>query len=56
MKVICAGFPKTGTKSLALALRHLGHSVHDFPEHMDQGFHTYLDFTQGRTGPEVATS
>ncbi|CAK8678810.1 uncharacterized protein LOC143470831 [Clavelina lepadiformis] len=32
MKVICAGFPKTGTKSLAEALRQLGFVVYDFIE------------------------
>ena len=31
MKIICAGFPKTGTKSMAMALRELGYeNVHDF--------------------------
>ena len=34
MKVICAGFPKTGTKSLAMALRELGYSVYDTEEHL----------------------
>ncbi|XP_048584256.1 uncharacterized protein LOC116601482 [Nematostella vectensis] len=33
MKVIGAGLPKTGTKSLAAALRHLGYTVHDIREH-----------------------
>lgn len=33
MKVICAGLSKTGTKSLASALRVLGYTVYDFPEH-----------------------
>ncbi|EDO38865.1 predicted protein [Nematostella vectensis] len=33
MKVIGAGLPKTGTKSLAAALRHLGCTVHDVEEH-----------------------
>ena len=32
MKVICAGLPKTGTKSVAAALRILGHNVYDFAE------------------------
>jgi hypothetical protein len=40
MKVICAGFPKTGTKSLASALRILGYTVHDVEEqwmfHIDE--------------------
>ncbi|XP_078489206.1 uncharacterized protein LOC100184759 [Ciona intestinalis] len=32
MKVICAGFPKTGTKTMYAALRELGYSVYDFDE------------------------
>ena len=34
MKVICAGFPKTGTKSMHRALEELGYSVHDIEEHL----------------------
>jgi len=34
MKIICAGLSKTGTKSLAEALRILGFIVHDFDEHI----------------------
>ena len=37
MKIICAGFPKTGTKSMASALRQLGYNVNDFPEHLHGG-------------------
>ena len=33
MKVIGAGFSKTGTKSLNAALTELGYSVYDFMEH-----------------------
>lgn len=33
MKIICAGLPKTGTKSLGLALKILGYKVHDVDEH-----------------------
>ena len=55
MKVICAGFPKTGTKSLAAALRSLGYSVHDFEEHIDLSLDRYLDFFDGLVGPEVLT-
>ncbi|CAK8671567.1 unnamed protein product [Clavelina lepadiformis] len=33
MKVIVAGFSKTGTKSLNAALTQLGYKVYDFPEH-----------------------
>nr|XP_039273960.1 uncharacterized protein LOC120347915 [Styela clava] len=32
MKVIAAGFPKTGTKSVCKALRTLGYTVYDFEE------------------------
>lgn len=32
MKIICSGYQKTGTKSLAAALRLLGYNVHDFEE------------------------
>ncbi|XP_020629799.1 uncharacterized protein LOC110066886 [Orbicella faveolata] len=35
MKVICAGLSKTGTKSIAKALRVLGFSVFDFLEHVN---------------------
>ena len=38
MKIICAGLSKTGTKSLAAALRILGFTVFDYDEHRD--FHT----------------
>ena len=33
MKVICAGFSKTGTKSLSAALTELGYEVYDSLEH-----------------------
>lgn len=32
MKVIVAGLPKTGTKSMSAALKKLGYSVYDYPE------------------------
>jgi len=32
MKVVCSGLSKTGTKSLAAALRILGYKVYDFEE------------------------
>ena len=52
MKVICAGFPKTGTKSLALALAQLGYTVADFPEQMEE-VDTYLAVLQGRLATEA---
>jgi len=32
MEIICAGYPKTGSKSCSAALRILGYSVADFAE------------------------
>ena len=32
MKVICSGYPKTGTKTMCAALRQLGYHVYDFEE------------------------
>ncbi|CAK8693209.1 unnamed protein product [Clavelina lepadiformis] len=32
MKVVCAGFPKTGTKTMQVALKELGYDVYDFME------------------------
>ncbi|XP_031559252.1 uncharacterized protein LOC116295545 [Actinia tenebrosa] len=46
MKVICAGFSKTGTKTMASALRIFGYNVHDVEEqwefHMDE-YHQALE-------------
>ena len=53
MKIICAGFPKTGTKSMALALSQLGYTVHDFEEHNEYNLDNYLDFFEGRVGEEI---
>ena len=47
MKIICAGLSKTGTKSLASALRILGYEIYDFPEHtnihLDEWIRIYCD-------------
>jgi broad-specificity NMP kinase len=32
MEIICAGYPKTGTKSCSAALRKLGYNVADYTE------------------------
>ena len=47
MKVICAGLSKTGTKSLARALRILGYRIYDFPEHMDLHLDEWIDICCG---------
>ena len=44
MEIICAGFPKTGTKSCTSALRTLGYSVADFPETFELFGQIWLDF------------
>ena len=43
MKIICSGYQKTGTKSLAAALRLLGYNVFDFEE---QFFYLGKDISQ----------
>lgn len=44
MKVICAGAPKTGTKSLAKALRMLGYeNVYDFEEAIEFAFDEWCE-------------
>ena len=47
MKIICAGLSKTGTKSLAKALRILGFTVFDFDEHeqfhYEQWYNIYME-------------
>ena len=43
MKVICAGLGKTGTTSLAQALRILGYNVYDFNEHIKFHLLEWLD-------------
>ena len=35
MKIICAGYPKTGSKSCSAALRKLGYNVADYIETME---------------------
>ena len=38
MKLICAGFPKTGSKSCSTALRKLGYTVADILETLAKVF------------------
>ena len=48
MKVICSGMQKTGTKTMASALRTLGYDVYDFEE---QYFYLGDEFTRiGKNG------
>ncbi|XP_031569413.1 uncharacterized protein LOC116303928 [Actinia tenebrosa] len=49
MKVICAGVPKTGTTSMAQALRILGYKTYDFPEQTSFFIDEWDDlFTRGK--------
>jgi len=43
MKVVCAGLAKTGTTSLAKALRTLGFNVYDYKEHFTFHRQEWLD-------------
>ena len=53
MKVICAGAGKTGTKSIAKALRHLGFEVFDFEEQTLDFLDHWVDVFQNGTKPDV---
>jgi len=48
MKIICAGFQKTGTKSLSRALEMLGYKVYDAAETYVYMRQTWLDFFAGK--------
>ena len=49
MEIICAGYPKTGTKSCTAALRTLGYNVADYPETLEFLGETWLEFMNGKT-------
>ena len=53
MKIICAGYGKTGTKSIAKALRHLGFTVFDFEEQTFDFVDHWVDVFQNGTKPDV---
>ena len=53
MKVICAGAGKTGTKSIAKALRHLGFTVFDFEEQTFDFLDHWVDVFQNGAKPDV---
>ena len=52
MKVICAGLSKTGTKSMAKALRILGYNVYDFEEHFKFHGQEWLDVYETDKAPD----
>ena len=53
MKIICAGYGKTGTKSIAKALRHLGFTVFDWEEQTFDFLDHWVDVFQNGTKPDV---
>ena len=53
MRVICAGFLKTGTKSIAKALRHLGFTVFDWEEQTFDFLDHWVDVFQNGAKPDV---
>ena len=53
MKVICAGYGKTGTKSIAKALQQLGYTVFDWEEQAFDFRDHWLDVFQNGTKPDV---
>ena len=55
MKVICAGLSKTGTTSLAKALRILGFTVYDWPEHSSIHCDEWLDIYYRGKVPDFAS-
>ena len=55
MKIVCAGCSKTGTKSLAEALRILGFTVFDHLEHYEFHFNEWEDiYCEGKIPDFVA--
>jgi len=53
MKIICAGYAKTGTKSIAKALRYLGFTVFDWEEQMFDFRDHWFDVFQNGAKPDV---
>ena len=47
MKFICAGYPKTGSKSCSAALRQLGYTVCDYVETTEYIAPTWADYVDG---------
>ena len=53
MKIICAGMPKTGTKSISKALRYLGFTVFDWEEQTLDFLDHWVDVYQNGAPPDV---
>ena len=48
MKIICAGFPKTASKSCSNALRQLGYNVADMRETIIDLSESWVDYLDGK--------
>ena len=48
MKFICAGYPKTGSKSCSNALRKLGYNVADYMETLEFLPFVWRDYVDGK--------
>ena len=48
MKLICVGYPKTGTKSCSNALRKLGYNVADYIETLEFLSIIWKDYIEGK--------
>ena len=55
MKIICAGLSKTGTTSMARALRMLGFTVFDWVEHQSIHGDKWLDIYYRGKSPDFAS-
>ena len=53
MEIICAGYPKTGSKSCSSALRELGYKVADYVETGEYISYQWTDFVNGKVGIEA---
>lgn len=53
MKIIVAGYPKTGTKSLNAALTELGYNVYDYMEHYFYHYNEWIRIYEGKEDIEV---
>ena len=53
MKIICAGYGKTGTKSITKALRYLGFTVFDWQEQTFDFVDHWVDVFQNGAKPDV---
>ena len=49
MEIICAGYPKTASKSCSQALRILGYKVADYLETTEDIAHEWYDFCHGKS-------